>query len=163
VAQVSSLLELLKRPAKVNIVGSDQVGGLDCAVLEVTPTAEAAADWVLSQDRGGSGPSWMWWRTGPYRSKEIYVKAFTGGSAKFWIDQNSSRVLQVDVSLEFVVKPGDAKRVDVGIEMSKDSNELDVGFDEIIREVHGRLQFSQYGHSPRVTPPRQALEAPARW
>jgi hypothetical protein len=159
--QVTPQVELIDTAAKLNAVGSEVIDGLKCDVLDFSPTADAASDWVLSRETTGSGPSMWWWKTGPARSKEIYVKAYAGGSAKFWIDHDSSRIVQADVDLHFVVKPGNAKRSDTGLGTDSNTSESDLGFEEIIRDFHGQLHFSGYGQPLSVLPPAEALAAPS--
>ena len=142
-AQVAPLVELLNTAKKVNVVASEVVDGLNCDVTDVSPTASAASDWVLSQDRGGSGPSMAGRRTGPEGPKETYEKAYAGGTARFWTDQASSRIIKVDVILHFVMRLGNAG-----------------GLERTPRDFHGELHFSEYGQSLSIVPPPEALDAP---
>ena len=162
-AQVAPLVELLNTAPKVEAAGFEVIDGLNCDVINMSLTAGAAADWVLSQDRGGSGPGMGWWRSGPERSKEIYAEAYTGGSARFWIDRDSSRIVQVDVDLHFVVLPGNAKRSDTPMLSDSNSSETDLGSEEIARDFHGELYFSSYGRSVRIVVPPEGVNAPTRY
>ena len=54
-SQISSQIELLKTPIKVDLVGSENVNGVDCYVLNVTPTAESMADCFTNSRRETSG------------------------------------------------------------------------------------------------------------
>jgi hypothetical protein len=160
--QIAPQIEMLKTATKVNLVGTEKVGDTNCYVLQLVPSPEAAADWVLSQNQGGSGPSTGWWRALVERSKEIYVKAYQDGSVRFWIDENSHRILQVDVSLHFDARPGNVLITDTGVMVTGHEDPTDVGFDQILRYFHGQLSFSDYGQAVSIVLPQDAVNAPTR-
>jgi hypothetical protein len=160
--QIAPQIEMLKTATKVNLVGTEKVGDTNCYVLQLVPSPEAAADWVLSQNQGGSGPSIYWWRTLVERSKEIYVKAYQDGSVKVWIDENSQRILQVDVNLHFDARPGNVLRADTGVLVTGNEDPTDLGFDQILRYFHGQLSFSDYGQAVSIVLPQDAVNAPTR-
>jgi hypothetical protein len=160
--QMAPQIEMLETATKVNLVGTEKVGDTNCYVLQLVPSPEAAADWVLSQNHGGSGPSLGWWKAVFERSKEIYVKAYQDGSVRVWIDENSHRILQVDVSLYFDAKPGNVLITDTGVMITGSEDPTDLGFDQILRYFHGQLNFSDYGQAASIMLPQDAVNAPTR-
>lgn len=160
--QMAPQIEMLETATKVNLVGTEKVGDTNCYVLRLVPSPEAAADWVLSQNQGGSGPSIYWWRAGLERSKEIYVKAYRDGSVRVWVDEDSHRILQVDVSLYFDARPGNVLITDTGVMVTGHEDPTDLGFDQILRYFHGQLSFSDYGQPVSIVLPEDAVNAPTR-
>ena len=144
---------------QIKVAATEHVDDVDCYILEIVLTPEAATDWVLSQDVG-RGPSLGWWFNGFERSKEIYMKAYQGGSARLWVDRKSYRIIQADVSLDFVVKPGNVTRDDMPLEVGSQFDENEVGFDRIVTDFQGLFRFSDYGQRLAIVPPRDALNAP---
>jgi hypothetical protein len=160
ITQLAPQIKILKPTSEVELLGKEKVDSHECYVLAIMPTANGATNWVLSQNKGTSGPSLYWWKTGPERSTEIYVKAYVDGSSKFWIDCDNFRIRQVNINLHFVVKPGNVKYSETGLEIGDNTSELDLPFDEIIRDFHGQLHFSDYGQRLSITPPPEALVTP---
>jgi hypothetical protein len=139
-SQISSQIELLKTPIKVDLVGSENVNGVDCYVLNVTPTAESMADWVISQQQA-DGPSLHWWRTTAERSREIYAKAYKNSFIRLWIAKDSHLVIEADISTLFEVTPSILKPSDVPL---CNTGEVTYGFDKIIAELHWQMNYSNY-------------------
>jgi hypothetical protein len=156
-AYISPQIELLQTAREVTTAGTENIDGVDCFILEVVPNPQAAADWVLAQQLG-NGPSLYWWWTDFTRSEEIYTKAYQGGLDKLWIDKTSFRIIKTDIDLHFIVKAEDIKQEDTG-GLSVSGSEYDVGFNSIIIDFHGELQFSNYGQSLSIVPPAEALNA----
>jgi hypothetical protein len=152
-------IELVQTARQVKVGTTERVDGIDCYILEITPTPEAAADWVLSQDVG-RGPSLFWWFMGFERSKEIYMKAYHSSSVKLWVDRKSYRIIRAEVSLNFVVKPGNVTRDDMPLEGGSQFDENEVGFDRIVTDFQWLFRFSDYGQRLAIVPPQDALNAP---
>ena len=49
IAQVNPLIELVKTSDEVSLIGTEQINGVDCNIIQLNPSAAAAADWILSQ------------------------------------------------------------------------------------------------------------------
>ncbi len=162
VGQMTPALQLLQTAAQARVTGAEVVGGIKCYILDIVPTPEAASDWVLRQDRGGSGPSVYWWWTGYDRSREIYTKAYQQGRVTVWVDRATYRIVRTAVSLNFVVRPGNVTRLDMPGEQTAQTDPNDVGFDAIVTVFQGQYDFSGYGQRLSIIPPPEALGSPAR-
>ena len=156
--QMVPQIETLETATRIDLVGSEKVGNVNCDMLRLVPSAEAAADWVLAQNQGGSGPSTGWWKTSVETSKAIYIAAYQSGTARVWADANSHRILKLDVTLSFDVRPGNVLPSDTGMDGS--SNNL--GFDHIMRDFQGQWDFSEYDQPISIELPPAALIAPER-
>ena len=157
-AQVTPQIELLKTAESISMAGTENVDGNDAYVINVVPSAEAAADWVLSQEQY-SGPSVGWFRTSPERSREIYIKAYKDGFVRLWIDKDNDLILKVSVSLLFDGVPGNILSLDTGLEVTIGEDPTDVGFEHIIRDFNGRWEFSDYNKPVDIQLPEEALNA----
>lgn len=158
-AQLVSQIELLRSSKAVILTGMGVINGNDCNIINYIPSAEAAADWVLSQEQF-SGASMGWFRMPPERSRQIYIKAFKNGSVSLWIDKNSDLILKADISLLFDGVPGNIVRGDTGLittEGQEKSTEL--GFDHIFRYFNGQWEFSDYNQPVNIQIPEEALKA----
>ncbi len=150
-SQISSQIELLKTPIKVDLAGSENVNGVDCYVLNVTATAESMSDWVLSWQQQ-DGPSLYWWSSG--RSREIYTKAYKNSFIKLWIAKDSYLVIKADISTLFEVTPSILKPSDVPL---CNTGEVTYGFDKITTELHWQMNYSNYNLPVSIELPEEAL------
>jgi hypothetical protein len=160
IRQITPQIELLKTATEVESIGKETVDGHQCYILEIVPTANATIDWIFSQYKDTGGPRLNWFKLPYERSREIYMKAYVDGSTKFWIDCDSFYIRQVSVNLHFVVKPGNVKYSETGLEIGDNTSELDLPFEEIISDFRGHLHFSDYGQRLSITPPQDALVTP---
>ena len=159
-AQVNPLIELVKTSADVSLIGTEQINGIDCNIIQINPSAEAATDWVLSQG-GFPGPSlgW-WWGTSLERVKQIDVKAYQNGSVKLWIDEDNYLIYKVEISINLDAEPGNIVRSDTGLYFQDgQGNSTDVGFEKILRDFSGEWEFSDYNQSIQIQLPQEALNA----
>jgi len=158
-AKLSPQIELLKSSDTVILAGTEKVNGNDCYIIDFVPSAEAAADWVLSQEQN-SGSSMGWFRAPPERSKEIYIKAFQNGSVRLWIEKDNNLILKVNITLLFDGMPGNIVLSDTPLlGMEGQENSTGVGFDHIIRDFNGQWEFSNYNTSMHIQVPQEALNA----
>jgi hypothetical protein len=168
-AEVASQLELIKSATSINILRPEDINGVACYVIELMPSPESTADWVLSQQQL-SGPSLHWWFTDNERSRELYLEAYQSSSLKLWVTQNNYLVLRSDMQASFNlsasdVTPGDAGVPDV-VFIPKDTNVTvdngvtpDLGFASINVNFEAQLNFSNYNEHLDIQPPTEALGA----
>jgi hypothetical protein len=151
--QISQLQRLLESATNASIVGNDTVNGVDCTILNVIPSATAAASWVLSQQQF-EGPSFYWWKTGPERSQEIYDQAYQSGTINLWVTKDNYQIVKTTIDALFDVKPGNAKKSDTGLEiLPGDESSIDVGFAKIITHFQDEMQFSAYNRPVSIGAP----------
>ena len=156
-AQVNPQIELLKSSNNINLIGTEQINGTDCYIIQLNPSAEAATDWVLSQG-GFPGPSLGWWiATSPERAKQIDVKAYQHGSVKLWIGEDNNLIYKAEISINLDVEPGNVVRSDTGL--GGEGEPTDVGFDKILRDFSGVWEFSNYNEPAQIQLPQEALNA----
>ncbi len=160
IRQITPQIELLKTATEIESIGKQKVDGHQCYILSIMPTANVTIDWIYSQYKDTGGPRLNWFKLPNERSREIYMKAYVDSSGKFWIDCKTFCIRKVDVSLHFVVKPGNVKYSETGLEMGNDTSEMDLPFDEIIRDFQGQLHFSDYGQRISIIPPPAELITP---
>jgi hypothetical protein len=160
-AQVSPLEELFKTSTDFNLIGTDQINGDDCYIIQLDPSAETATDWILSQE-GFPGPSLGWWiGTSPERVKQIDIKAFQNGSVKLWIGKDNSLIYKVDIGINLDAEPGNIVLSDTGLNYQEgQGNSTDVGFEKILRDFTGELVFSGYNQPVQIQLPQEALDTP---
>jgi len=157
IAQVNPLIELVKTSDEVSLIGTEQINGVDCNIIQLNPSAAAAADWILSQ-QAFPGPSLGWWiATSPERAKQIDVKAYQHGSVKLWIGEDTSLIYKAEISINLDVEPGNVVRSDTGL--GGEGEPTDVGFDKILRDFSGEWEFSDYNQSIQIQLPQEALNA----
>ena len=157
IAQVNPLIELVKTSDEVSLIGTEQINGVDCNIIQLNPSAAAAADWILSQ-QVFPGPSLGWWiATSPERAKQIDVKAYQHGSVKLWIGEDNNLIYKAEISINLDVEPGNVVRSDTGL--GGEGEPTDVGFDKILRDFSGEWEFSDYNQSIQIQLPQEVLNA----
>ena len=157
--QVSQQIELLKTATKVGLLESETVDSIECYTLNVVPSREAMIDWVFSQQQP-NGPSMNWWRTTTSRSREIYIKAYKGGSIKEWIAKDSYRIMKADINVLFEVTPEDINANDLPLVQSSGDTDIKVtGFEKITSDFHGQMRFYDYNKASPIELPQEALSA----
>jgi len=159
-AQINPLVELLKTSTDINLVGTEQINGIDCYIIQLSPSAEAATDWVLSQG-GFPGPSLGWWiGTSPERVKQIDIKAYKNGSVKLWIKKDSDLIYKIDINISLDAEPGNVVCSDTGLACQDgQGNSTDIGFEKILRDFSGQWEFSDYNQPVSIHVPQEALNA----
>jgi hypothetical protein len=159
-AQINPLVELLKTFTDIKLVGTEQINSIDCYIIQLSPSAEAATDWVLSQG-GFPGPSLGWWiGTTPERVKQIDIKAYTNGSVKLWIDKESDLIYKIDININLDAEPGNIVCSDTGLACQDgQGNSANIGFEKILRDFSGQWEFSDYNQPVSIQVPQEALDA----
>lgn len=97
-SQMSYYIKLLETGSQANVLGSEDVSGIDCYVLTLSPSTEAMVDWVISQGQP-AGPS-----LGVMAGGAISVHradAYQGGSLRLWVEKDSYLPLKAEVSAVF--------------------------------------------------------------
>jgi hypothetical protein len=151
-SQLYAQIELLQSANNIDSDGTETINGHNYEIILFSPSPQAAADWVLSQD-GFDGPVIGWWFTTTERSKEIYINALKSGSVKIWVDQNDYSLLKENISFSYDTLPGNVTAADAGI------NGDNVGFQHILVAFNGEWDFSDYNRQFEIQLPRDALSA----
>jgi hypothetical protein len=136
--EIPFLAELLKNPTKFSPLVTAQLNDIDCYVLTITPSAQAAIDFVLSQDEPG-GPSVGLWMLGGGVSERTDMYNF--GVVELWINKANYLPVKVTVNLDF--------RGQLNPENSTSFS----------ASYHSELDFSNYNQPVTIQVPQDALNA----
>ena len=140
--QIPFLTELLKTATKISSMENEQLNNVNCYVLTITPSAQASADFVLSQGQPG-GPEffsidveggWM-----------ITADLYNAGSIKLWISQDDYLPLKVEAEFDF--------------KQAKGNLPVDTAPSKVINNYHNELEFSDYNQPISIQLPQDALNA----
>lgn len=152
-SQIFPPTELLETSSKANLTGNETVNGIDCYILNITPTFESMINWIISQQQP-DGPSIFWWRTGFERSREIYTQAYENSSVKLWIAKDSYLVIKSDVSALFEVTPSILMPGDISIAYGE-AGDHGYGFDKITTDFTWQIYYSDYNQPISIKVPSQ--------
>lgn len=140
-SQIPQQVELLRTGTAITLAGNEKVNGINCYVLTITPSPEAAVDWVISQQqRYGPQPN------SPLGPALVKTETFKSGSIKAWIAKGSYRLVKSDIIAVFEANPGDTG-----------ANEAQ--FEKIVSTFAGEMKFSNYDVNIKITLPDEALDA----
>jgi hypothetical protein len=140
--QIPFLTELLKTATKISSMENEQLNNVNCYVLTITPSAQASADFVLSQGQPG-GPDffsidveggWM-----------ITADLFNAGSIKLWISHDDYLPFKVEAEFDF--------------KQAKGNLPVDTAPSKVINNYHNELEFSDYNQPISIQLPQDALNA----
>ena len=129
-AQISPLVDLLKTATKASLVGLENVDGTECYVLQITPSQESLANWVISQQQ----PAGLDLSELATASAE-YVKGYQNSWIRIWIEKDGFLIKRVDINVFFSIK-------------------------QSIRDFQGQMNFSSYNNPISISVPPDATSAP---
>lgn len=142
--QIPQLIALMKTTSQTNLLNSENLDGVECYVLDVVPSNEATADWIVSQDQW-EGPGLTLSHGGPTLiGKGAYMKYNKGSSVKLWIGQDNYLVLKSEVSANF-----SATSQELGMNSASAIN-------KITSDFQGHMLFSNYNQPVDIRPPTEA-------
>jgi hypothetical protein len=147
-SQIPLQVELLKTATEITLVGNDNIDGVDCYVLAVTPAKELIADWVQSQQQE-YGPSLDISWSPALVGRDTFIKTYKSSSVKEWINKRSYLLVKSDVNALFEAKPED-----IGASGAQ--------FEKIKSTFLGEMKFSDYNGASSISLPNEALNAPER-
>jgi hypothetical protein len=147
--QIPYLTELLKTATQFNSSENETVDSIDCDVITITPSAQAAVDFVISQEQpfgpqidhnyGGETPV-------------VRPDAYKGGSIQLWIAQDTYLPVKVEIEIDFQGNSG-------GGPGSADSVFSPPTVDQENSSFQGELDFSDYNQPVSIQLPQGALNA----
>ena len=98
--QLSYFLKLLKNVNEVILPSNEKVNAEDCRVISIIPSAEAVADWLISQTSApGPGLSDSTWSS--LVGENTLTKTFQGGIFQLWVDGATNLVVKAELSPHF--------------------------------------------------------------
>lgn len=100
VAQIPYYLELLRTAQAIVLAGSDNTSGVDCYVLEVTPSPLAMVDLIVAQDQPVGTELYSMYGL-------LKADDYRGGSVRLWIGKRTFRIskARIDAELEGSTRP----------------------------------------------------------
>jgi Leucine-rich repeat (LRR) protein len=148
--QIPQQIALMQTAVDASLASSEKVEGADCYVLDIIPSYEAMADWILSQDQH-EGPSLGSSFGGPtLAGKDAFMKFNKGSSVRFWISQDNYLILKSEESGAF-----SATAEELGL------NPKPTSFSKITSTFQGQTVFSNYNQPVDIEPPTEAELNPA--
>jgi hypothetical protein len=148
--QIPFLTELLKTAVRVDSSGNEIVNGVDCYVLTITPSAQGAVDFAVSQEQPfGPQIDINWGGETPV----VRPDAFASGSIQLWIARDSYLPAKVGINLNF---QGDVGQIG-GIPLS--SSASTPAANPVDSRFQGELDFSNFNQPVTIQLPPQALNA----
>jgi hypothetical protein len=148
--QIPFLTELLKTAVQVDSSGNEIVDGVDCYVLTITPSAQGAVDFAVSQEQPfGPQIDINWGGETPV----VRPDAFASGSIQIWIARDNYLPVKVEINLDF---QGDVGQIG-GISISPSSSTP--AANPVDSRFQGELDFSNYNQPVSIQVPQDALNA----
>jgi hypothetical protein len=139
-SQVNQVNGLLRSAQQAISLSSETLNNMNYYVLYITPSPEAIADWVISQQQD-RGPSLTLSMGGPSLvGRDMFTKTFKGGIFQFWIDSGTYLISKADFTPYFAAAPAD-----LGINM------------EMTAAFKGQMTFSEYNQPVSIQIPPDAL------
>jgi len=159
-AQISNLIELLKKSTQFSSLQSEKVNDVDCYVFLINPTRESVVDWVLSQDQS-NGPSLNISHGRPALVGSAFLKAYRSSSIKIWIAKDNYLVIQTELNVHFETSTEElGRRLHSPLQnLLSYFHEIFVRKHEISSDFHGEMNFSNYNQPVSIQVPQEALDA----
>jgi hypothetical protein len=137
--QIQFLSDLLNTAAKISSLPDEKLNDVDCAVLIITPTTQAAVDFVLSQFQfGGPAPFSM------EGGATITPDAYQGGAITLWISLGNYLPVKVEAAFKF---------------QNKENWSANSSTTVITDNYHNELDFSNYNQPVSLQVPPDVLAA----
>jgi len=138
--EILFLTELLKNPTKFGSLETEQLNDVGCYVVTITPSAQAAIDFLVSQGEPG-GPAIGTWLWGGGGGVLVRTDTYNYGSVELWINKANNLPVKVTVNLDF-------------------RGHLNMENPDILDEsLQGELDFSNYNQPVSIQVPQDALNA----
>ena len=135
--QLSYFLKLLKNVNEVILPSNEKVNAEDCRVISIIPSAEAVADWLISQTSApGPGLSDSTWSS--LVGENTLTKTFQGGIFQLWVDGATNLVVKAELSPHFAA---------ILDNLPQES------------DFAGQLNYSNYNQAVSITIPQEVLNA----
>jgi hypothetical protein len=149
--QLSPVIELLVSANQTISLTTGKLDGPKYQVITFSPSAEAVADWVLSQGFEG-GPS-VSYSTGPSLvGKTVFEKTFKGGTFQIWVDSDTNLVMKAYFAPVFQATLDELNQI---YGYTQSGQEQYYESDYVVQ-----LDFSGYNLPADVQIPPEALSAP---
>ena len=117
--------------------------------MSIIPSAQAVADWVLSQSQQGIGPDLRISTMPSIVGKDTFTKTFKSGIFQLWISNNSHLIMQAEFAPHFEATSDELSQM-WGEKVSMQDQTVD---------FLGQVSFSNYNQPVSIQVPPEALNA----
>lgn len=138
--QFNPQIELLKSASQATLLGRAKLGGADCYLLDIVPSREAMADWIISQQQPGGLNLQTASGTAAIVGKAGFVQFHVDGSCRLWVARDSHLIINSDIYALF-------------------QRNFDTGNGTSIVEFDGHLKYHDYNKLVSIEVPTEALNA----
>jgi hypothetical protein len=149
-SQISFYAEFLRTATQASVSGNESVNGVDCLVLDVTPSIQAAIDWVISQEQP-RGPQLDVMYGGGI--PVVRTDAYQSGRVRLWIDKANFLPLRAQANAVFAGNVGGGPMTSTPY--TPTTNPVNSSFS-------GEATFSDYNQPVSIQLPEQAIGAKER-
>jgi hypothetical protein len=137
--QLAQLHQMLKTTAQSSLTGTEKVNGVNCYVLELTPSIEELWNWMMSQ-QGGSLTE------GIDFSEYDISKLIKSYELKYWISKSDYHVIKAYADINMDMEPGT-----LGASLED--------FDRMTMLINMNMTFSDYNVPVNIELPADAAGA----
>ena len=146
-SQISYYVELLKTGSQADMLGSENITGIDCYILTLSPSTQAIIDWVASQDQPvGPQVDIMFGGAIPV----VRADAYQGGSVKLWVEKDNYLPLKAEINAVFDGFVGGGSHPTTVNPYTPTTGHVNSSFD-------GHMTFSGYNQPVSIQLPQEAL------
>ena len=138
---------LLKTASNVVLAGNEKVEGMDCYVLNITPSVQTIIEWVISQEQP-YGPQLDVMNGGAITV--VRADAYRNASVKLWIDRDTFLPVKAEIQAVFQGDVGEGSITETPYTPS--TNPVNSTF-------NGQVIFSNYNQPVTIELPPEALNA----
>jgi len=137
-SQVSSMTEFLKSATNMEISGTENINGVECYVLSITPDIESLSAWMSGQSLSG--------QSGVDFSKMGMDEMFENFKVKQWISRDNSLPVRQVIQVRFNIS-------------AEEAGEASGSLDRMIMDMDATLDYYDYGKAVKIELPPEALNA----
>lgn len=131
-------MQLLTAPVETNLLGTEEVSGTACYVVEITPNMETFSNWLSQQQAAGMED--MDW-------EELdLADLFKEFSYKCWVAKDGYLVMKAEIYLLMEITPKD-------VEAAEDE------FEKMTMDMNMEMKLYDYNQEVSIELPPEALEA----
>jgi hypothetical protein len=145
--QISYLTEIMNTPTRPDLLGSERVNGIDCYILNITPSVQSLIDWVVSQEQPvGPQIDIMFGGVIPV----VRPDAYQSGSVKLWIEKENYFLVKTEIHIDFEGDVGGG--IITTSPYTPTTNPVNSSF-------NGQMVFSNYNQPISIKLPQEAFNA----
>jgi len=157
-SQMAPQLALLKGSSVNGTVKTGKFNGTEYFVLDLMPSSDTAADWIIMQNQI-IGPAIAWHLSSPMESRDMYLRTFKSGSARFYITPDNYQIIKVSIHLLFDDEHLQSPYDFLGPPAAENGTDKRSDLTHVINDFKGEWKFSSYNQPVNIQLPQEALDA----